>query len=74
MRNLKLFLENFWNGNTADKTMSKLTIKELNKLIDLELRGERRPTVLTRLHRRLCTQRTKAERANLSRNKLKWRV
>ena len=74
MRDLEKFLKNFWDGTTADKNMSKLTVAELNKLIDLELRDKCRQSVLTRLHRRLCTRRAKAERLNLSRGKLKWRL
>lgn len=74
MRNLKKFLAEFWQADIADTTMAKLTVKELYALIDLELKGERRQSVLVRLHRRLCTRRAKAERANLSRHKLKWRV
>ena len=54
--------------------MAKFTVKELYELIDLELKGEKRPTVLTRLHRRLNTQRMHAERENLAAKKTVWRV
>ncbi len=74
MRDLKKFLDDFWREGTADKAMAELTVKALYALIDMELQGARRQSVLLRLHRRLCTQRALRERADLAKNKLKWRV
>lgn len=78
IKNLPNFLRDFYKedseGRTqADKHMSKLTLAQLNKLIDLELKGRKSQTVLRRLHRRLCRVRAAAERANLAKAKTNWR-
>ena len=66
------FLAEFFDR--ADKEMAELSIAQLYKLIDMELAAQKRPTVLTRLHRRLNTQRMHAERDLLKAGKTAWRV
>lgn len=70
--NPKKFLAEFFQR--ADTEMAGLTIRQLYTLIDLELAGDARQTVLTRLHRRLCTRRTRAERARLQKEVRSWRA
>lgn len=79
IRNLENFLRDFYKEDkdgrvNSDKNVKTLTIKQLYKLIDMELANRKSPTVLRRLHRRLCSLRATQEREALENCKINWRA
>jgi len=78
IKNLPKFLIDFYaKGNdgrvVSHKEVSNLTIDQLDKLIDMELCGQNRKSVLMQLHRRYTRLRADKERRDLNHRKEAWR-
>lgn len=71
------FLDKFYTVTDGrvlcDSRLREMSLEELYEMVDLELEHRRAPTVLVRVHRRLCKLRAKEEREELAKLNVYWR-
>ena len=71
------FLEKFYSVTDGrvlcDSRLRERSLDELYTMVDLELAHRQAPTVLVRVHRRLCKLRAREERKALARLNPDWR-